>query len=425
MERKGKRYYYWIIAGIAVLVMFVCGGIGNSLNGVVLIPVTESLGVSRGAYSRAMVFASVAGVSLNLFSGTLFVKPGYRKVIPWALIVAAIGALLASVSQTLPLLCVAGALNGVYALSNGAGNPRLLGSWFHRHYGLVTGIVTAMTGLGGSVFSIVFSRLISNFGWRSVYLAVAGMLLAMAAIIAVLVRNKPEEIGLKPYGEGYIPQNTKRDSEDHWEGLSFEKLKKRPAFYLMVIATFLSCVCTYVALPVVNAHVQDCGLGADFAAKVQSVVMFALAMTKLGFGLLSDKFGVKTMTMLSMGALVAALLLLAGIKDQPSAYVAAVIFSVGLPICGIAPTLLVPSLFGYHASVKVMGIIQAMISVASMAAAPLTNSLRDVLGSYRPVFQGTAVVTLAVMALYLVLFSQAKKDRKAFEQIQKEQAQGR
>lgn len=425
MRAKIKANYHWMIAAVAVTAMFVCGGIGNSLNSVLLIPVTESLGISRGAFSTVMVALNLTSVVLNLFSGILLLKLGYRKLISGAMVIATMGALLASVSNSLPLLCVASVLTGMYALCTGAGNPRMLGNWFHRHYGLVTGVVTAMTGLGGSVFTLVFSDLTNQFSWRSAYLAVAVVFLLLAVLIAVLVRNKPEEMGLKPYGEGYIPQNTKRESDDHWEGFSFEKLKKRPVFYIMIIATVLSCVCAYMALPVVNAHVQDCGLGADFAAKVQSVVMFALTITKLGFGYLSDKFGVKPMTMLSLAALTVALLLMAGIKDTTSAYVAALIFSVGLPICGIMPTLLVPSLFGYHASVQVMGIIQAMISVGNMVATPLTNSLRDVLGSYRPVFQGTALVSVAVMALYLVLFSQAKKDRRAFEKMEKEQIQGR
>lgn len=425
MRAKIKANYHWLIAAIALLVMFVCGGIGNSLNGVILIPVTESLEITRGEYSRAMIATSISGVVLNLFSGTLLLKFGYRKLIIGALVVAAGGALLASASQTLPVLCVAGVLNGMYALCSGAGNTRLLGSWFHRHYGLITGIVTAMTGLGGSAFSLIFADVVSGYGWRGAYLLTAAAYIIVALLIIFLVRNKPRDIGLKPYGEGYMPKNNKRDSEDHWEGFSFEHLRKRPSFYLMIVATFFSSACAYMALSVVNAHVQDCGLGADFGAKIQSVVMLGLAITKLGTGFLSDKLGVKKTTLIAMAALGVSMLLLAGIKDRSSAYVAAMVYSIGLPICGIIPTLQVPSLFGYRAGVKLVGIVLAMISVASMTAVPLTNTLRDMFGSYSPVFVGTAVATVFVVVLYLVLFAQTDKDRKKFENMQKEQMQGR
>ena len=68
-----------------------------------------------------------------------------------------------------------------------------------------------------------------------------------------------------------------------------------------------------------------------------------------------------------------------------------------------------------------MGIILSMASAASMVANPLCNYLRDMLGSYVPVFWGTAVVSVAVTGLYLVMYGMNVKDRKEFE---KKQAEG-
>ena len=90
----------------------------------------------------------------------------------------------------------------------------------------------------------------------------------------------------------------------------------------------------------------------------------------------------------------------------------------GLTITGAVPPLLVPSLFGYQSGPKAMGIVLAMISAAGIVANPLTNSLRDAIGSYRPVFRMTALVTVGVLVLYLVIFALAAKDRRAFEKAQ-------
>ena len=51
MRAKLNAHYHWVIAAMAVLAMLVCGGVGNSLNGITLIPITQSLGVSRGEFS--------------------------------------------------------------------------------------------------------------------------------------------------------------------------------------------------------------------------------------------------------------------------------------------------------------------------------------------------------------------------------------
>lgn len=418
MKTRIKNNYHWMMAAVTFFVMLVIGGVGNSFNGVTLIPITESLGVTRGEYSRVMMASSISGMILNLFSGVLFIKFGYRKLVTASLILSAVGYAIGFGSQNLSMLCVAGVLMGMSGLSTLAGNPRLLGSWFHRHYGLVMGVVTAMTGLGGSLFSIILSKVLTAAGWRNTFLVVAGFFLAIALMTALLVRNKPAEIGLKPYGEGYVPKNTKKDTEEHWDGFPMTELKKKPAFYLLVVGTFLSTTCTYMAFSVINAHVQDCGMDAEFAATVQSVVLFALAVVKLGFGYLSDRIGAKKVTLISLVACVVSMLLLADITGPTSAYIAALVYSLALPLAGAVPPLLVPSLFGYQSGPKAMGIVLAMVSAANMVATPLTNSLRDAIGSYRPVFRMTALVSVGVMVLYLVIFALSAKDRRAFEKAQ-------
>lgn len=416
MRAKINARYHWVIAVLAVLLMLVCGGVGNSINGITLIPITQSLGVSRGEYSTAMVAKNLGGIGLNLLSGILFVKFGYRRLVSVALLVSGLGFLLASQGQTLAVMCIAGVIEGAYVLGISAGNPRIVSAWFHRHYGLLMGIITAMTGLGGSIFSIVFEKIVAAHGWRAVYVTVAVMHFVLALLIALLMRDKPQQMGLKPYGEGYMPQNTKRESDDHWEGFSMEELKKKPMYYLMVLGTLLSGICCYMALNVVSPHVQDCGMSPELAAGVQSVVMIGLAATKLLFGALSDKVGAKSMTMVSLISLVIAMVLLANISNATSAYIAALAYAMSLPLCGIVPPLLMPSLFGYRSSAKAMGVLFAMLYASSMIANPLTNFLRDQIGSYRPVFMGTAVVAVGVVVLYALLYVLAAKERKKLEQ---------
>lgn len=416
MRARINANYHWVIAALAVLAMLICGGVGNSLNGITLIPITESLGVSRGEFSVAMVAKNIGGVGLNLLSGILFVKFGYRKLVPVALIVSGLGFLLGSTGQTLTVMCVAGIIEGASVLCTSTGNPRIVSTWFHKHYGLLMGIVTAMTGLGGSIFSILFAKIVASYSWRAAYLSVAIMYFVLALLIALLVRDRPQQMGLKPYGEGHMPKNTKRESNDHWEGFSMAQLKKKPAFYLMVLGTLLSSICGYMALSVVSPHIQDCGMSPEFAAGVQSAVMIGLAVTKLMFGALSDKVGAKAMTIVSLISLVASMLLLANVSNAVSAYVAALVYAMALPLCGIVPPLLMPSLFGYRSGVKAIGVMYALLSAASMIASPLTNSLRDLFGSYRPVFRGTAVVAAGVTVLYVLLYVLAAKERKKLEQ---------
>ena len=224
-------------------------------------------------------------------------------------------------------------------------------------------------------------------------------------------------MGLKPYGEGYMPKrkNKPQKVNDHWSGFTFEQLKKKPIFYLLILGTFLSCGCSYMAFSVIAPYVQDCGMGAEFAATVQSVVLFGLAASKLGFGYLSDRIGVKASTMITLAANTASLVLLALVDGPVSAIIAALVFSLGLTLTGIVAPLLTPALLGYQSGGKAMGIVLAMAPASNMLANPLCNSMRDALGSYVPVFWGTAAVSVGVIVLYLVMYAMSAKDRKEYE----------
>ncbi len=414
MNAKIKNNYFWIIAAIAVVEMLVCGGVANCLNGTFMVPVTEGLGISRGDFALAFSLRGLAGIFVNLCSGVLFIRFGYRKLICVSLAVEAIGLCLMAGSQNMTLLCLGTMLGGTGNLCIIAGNPRLIGSWFHRHHGLVMGVVTSCTGLGGSLFSIILAKIITASGWRYAYLTAAVCYLIVAMLVGLLIRNAPRELGLQPYGVGYIPPRSKGKTDGHWAGFTMAELKKKPTFYLLVLATFLSCTCLYIAFTVAP-FVQDCGMSADVAASVQSVMLFGLAATKLGFGFLSDRIGAKVVTLISLGALVLSLFMLAGVSGQTSAYVAVLVYTVALPLAGIAPTLLPLSLFGYQSGAKAMGIVVAMVSAANMAGITLANYLRDAIGSYRPVYRVTGCVAIGVFLLYLGLYAYAAKDRKAYE----------
>jgi len=415
MKEKIVKHYYWIVAIVALLVMTIAGGVANCRGGIFMKPVSESLGISLGDFSLAMSIRGMSGFLVTMFSGAMFAKLGYRKVVSLGLVIYAMSLCMHAVSDGMAVLCVAAAVEGINSLCISTAAPRLVGNWFHGRYGLVMGIVSAGTGLGGSLLSIVMSKTIIASGWRVAYLVAAAFLILTALLVWLLVRNRPEEMKLRPYGEGQMPTKRRKVTNDHWEGYSMAELKKRPAFYLAALGTFLSCTCTYMAFYAVVAHVEDCGMSTETAAAVNSVVMLGLTGSKMLYGWASDKVGVKTTTLVALVLGAVSLWMLAEISGPTSAYIAAVVYSMSLTLNGIAPPMLELSLFGYRASVSAAGIFLAMLSAASMVANPVSGYLRDAIGSYRPIFRVTALVTVGVIVLYLVVYALANKDRKAWE----------
>ena len=79
----------------------------------------------------------------------------------------------------------------------------ILSRWFHTNYGTVTGIVFAMTGVGGVVWNIIGQFVLGPelAGWHTLYM-IFGVAIAIGTVpfIAIFVKRTPQECGTLPYG---------------------------------------------------------------------------------------------------------------------------------------------------------------------------------------------------------------------------------
>ena len=162
----------------------------------------DGLSISETDYSLAYGFATVlSGLSMP-FVGRLLDRFGARLLLP------AIGLLLGGacigMSQTQSL----GELYLTFSLVRGLGQGALtltamwlVGEWFERRRGLAT----AMSGLGSTfsimTFPLINRYLINTYDWQTAWgvLGVACWFVILLPSL-LLVRNRPEDLGLKPDG---------------------------------------------------------------------------------------------------------------------------------------------------------------------------------------------------------------------------------
>lgn len=416
MKAKIRANYHWVIALMVLLEMLIYGGIVNNLNGMFLIPVSEDLEVSRSGFSLAMTIKPLVTFVVGMFSSALFMQFGFRKLVPIGLIAASLALVLMSRSQGIVGIGFGAAILGVCeALYSVVAATRIIGDWFHRYRGIVLGIVTAATGLGGSLVCVAEAWIIERYSWRAAYLFCAILMVIAAVIILGLAKNRPDQMGLRPFGEGLLPIKERHRagvSQDSWAGFTLGQLVRKPTFYLMLLCTLLGNLSLYLAFFVIVPHMQDCGLSQSQAATMQSTMLLMLAVAKLSVGGLSDLIGGKNVNLLCVLCSVVGLWLLADVHSFTGGIIAVVIYSMCLPLTTITVPLLTTSLFGYRAHDSAMSIFLSMVSVGSMAAAPICNMAYDVLGSYSPVFRVAAALGAATIILYMVLYRLAARDKK-------------
>lgn len=412
-----KKHYHWIILTILFSEMIIFGGISNAI-GVFTVPIVGDLGIGRGAYSIAASIKCLVSAVSTVLAAPLFRRIGYRKSVMISLVICAASSVLRGVSDSLALLLASQALYGVaVGALDTPGAVKTVDNWFRKHKGLILGFVSMATGLGGSIMSILLSNIITQYNWRIANFVLAGFYMGLM-VLYLFLRDRPEDMGLLPYGETEVLQKKKKQhsSLENWHGRSVQELFRRPEFYLMAICTFLTVFCARISSSTAIPHFQDLGYSAEQAAVFNSVLMLGLAFSKLGCGELCDILGARKIVMLCMACLVAGQALMGMASNLLIAYGSMALLSVGLVMWTIMVPLLTRPLFGYAPSDTLIGIFLGLVSLSGMLAEPLVNYLYDALGSYSPVYYGAAVLDLVLIGSYLLLFRLCDRDKKKYLQ---------
>ena len=413
-----KKNYHWVIAAVGVLQLLIYGGAVNNFSAYHMIPVCEELDLTRTAFSLTNSVRSILGVFSAVYSGTLIKKWGYRKTAALGMAMAATTYVIYATMQNYWMLLVGSSLLGVASgVCATSGVSRLINGWFHKYRGTVLGLVTSATALGGTLLGYIQAAAIEYVSWRLSFIIVAGLQLSVAVLIFLLVRNTPADIGLTPYGEGYVDTKTKKkNNTERWAGFTMEMLKKRPAYYVLIVCAFLSCFCVLATQYILVPYFKDCGMSETRASKIYGTMMLFLTAMKLGMGALCDAIGPKRVMMIAHGSCALGLALVMVLPQTDAAMIGALlIYSLSLPLATMMFPLLSMDLLGYQAQSQYIGVIMSMGSACGIVSSPLANLVRDTLGSYRPVFWFCAILSVTLMGLYTVLYAMVARDRKKLE----------
>ena len=200
-QRPAKLHYAWIVFGVSFAVLLLAAGV-RSVPSVLIVPLEHDFGWSRATISFAVAVNIALYGLAGPFAAAIFERYGVRRTVAVALAVIAVGVALTPLMQQswqLVLLwgVVVGSGSGVTALVLGT---TIATRWFSQRRGLVMGVLTASTATGQLVFLQLLAWLEAHYGWRSVSVVIAAVSALMIIPVLWLLRDRPSDIGLAPYG---------------------------------------------------------------------------------------------------------------------------------------------------------------------------------------------------------------------------------
>ena len=170
--------------------------------GALLQPLSTEFGWSIDQISSALAVRFVLFGLMGPFSAILMERFGLRAVMATALSLIAVGlgavGFIHAFWQLVVLLGVMlGFGSGMTALVL---NAVVASRWFDQRRGLVMGVLTASTATGQLIFLPIGTWLIEHVGWRIALLPVIGSCLLAGLAVLLLMRNRPEDLGIAAYG---------------------------------------------------------------------------------------------------------------------------------------------------------------------------------------------------------------------------------
>ncbi|HEY6518560.1 MAG TPA: MFS transporter, partial [Roseiarcus sp.] len=204
MAKRGV-YYGWFVAGATFVVMLATAG-AMGAPGVIIQPLEKEFGWSTEEISVALAVRLALFGLIGPFAAALINRFGVRPVVVSAIAMIVLGILgsmaMTEVWQLIALWgVVVGIGTGMVALVLGA---TIAARWFVHRRGLVVGMLTASNATGQLIFLPLIARLTEAYGWRNALAFVVAMLLVAGAVALMLLRDRPVDVGLAPFGERAI-----------------------------------------------------------------------------------------------------------------------------------------------------------------------------------------------------------------------------
>lgn len=318
MAKNKKFLMYAIILNVlGIVYMFLYSGLQNDQINII----QAFSGWDASKTMAPMTVGNIVCIVLTFIYGTFFIKFGVRKTMIPVIILSAVG-------------CMGIAAANGLAVNNGEGNYALffvslfivrcacmilqmggfmlVANWFIRYRGRIMGIVT----VGSPLFSVIgtagMTSLISNSfngDYRPFYIGIAVLLIVVAIVTGLMLKDTPEEAGLYPDGADKAPLSEKNDevkltvkdvltSKKGWQ-----LIISYGAFQFIINACMGSMAVRYMTLAPAGAE----NPAAVWLVAVKYLAIGALLGIPMSyvFGWLDDKFGsVKASIVLGLAELI-------------------------------------------------------------------------------------------------------------------------
>jgi sugar phosphate permease len=279
--------------------------------------------------------------------------------------------------------------------------------WFTARRGFVVGFLNGSVATGTLIFMPMGAWIAEHWGWRLALVPSSLGLLAMVVLFSLLAKDRPQELGLPPFGETKVPP-VPQQPHKNFALLSLQALRlgSGELIFWVLSATFFICGMSSYGLTATHfvPFCGDLGFPLVISASLLSVIGVCDLFGTIGSGWLSDRYDNHWLLAFYYGFRGVSLVWLIWSDVSLAAMMTfAVIYGLDF-IATVPPTVkLTVGAFGREVGPIVIGWIFAAHQLGVGAMAFSAGVSRDELGTYVPAFLLAGVLCLAAAAAFALV----------------------
>jgi MFS family permease len=390
-------FYGWIVVAVA----FVTMGLGvNARTAFSLLfpPILDEFGWERGMTAGAFSFGFLVSAVLSPFVGRLMDRRGPRVVIEMGVGLMAGGLMLAPlVRQPWHLYATLGVLVGGGANCLGyTGQSLFLPNWFVRRRGLAMSVAFSGVGVGSIIVLPWLQAMIGGAGWRAACWALGILILALLAPLNLLLKRRPEDLGLEPDGDHSLRTNAAAGRranvvDSAWVAVDWTlgRAMRTARFWWIAVGYLCGMYAWYAVQVHQTKYLVEIGVSSTHAAWALGFVSLAGIPGQIALGHVSDRIGREWVwTIGSLGFALCYLALL-GLRRGPTpTLLYLMVVSQGMLGYGLTSVIgAIPAeIFQGPYYGTIFGTLMLAAIVGGAAGPWVTGALHDATGSYSPAF---------------------------------------
>jgi predicted MFS family arabinose efflux permease len=270
--------------------------------------------------------------------------------------------------------------------------------WFDVRRVQALTVITLIAGFASTVFIPLAGWLVQVQGWRQSLITLAAILaIGTIAPHALLLRRRPEDLGLHPDG---MPKPRDDLRKQQRQPMRPGQAVRHASFRWLTAAFWLATATTAAVGIHLLPYLRDRGYDPTLAAALTGSLGAMQVLARLIVAPFGNRVSPRLLAVSVLALQPVSLVLLLLVRSTPGVLLFVLLFGAQRGLSTLVRPALLADLYGAARFASIAGVLQFALSLAQAAAPYAAGAAYDALLSYEPIFWGLALIAaLAVLAV--------------------------